>query len=167
MAGVTIAFAGAAAVHAPTAPNRQAAVTQQERWEGGWASLLRLRGPGLLAEAVRRRSLRLLMVICDLAVPPLGLLAAAALASLALSGGGALGGAWSGWLVLPSIAALVFVAAYVIGGLIAIRAPRSAYRALLHAPAFILAKPLSLRRTLTFRGDTWVRTERIHNEMEA
>jgi cellulose synthase/poly-beta-1,6-N-acetylglucosamine synthase-like glycosyltransferase len=166
-AGVTIAFAGAAAVHAPTAPSRQAAATQQERWEGGWASLLRLRVPGLLADTVRRRSPRLLVVAFDLAVPPLGLLAAAAVAGLALSVVGVMVGVWSGWPVLPWIAALVFVAVYVIGGLIAIRAPRSAYKALLHAPAFILAKPLSLRRTLTFRGDTWVRTERVHNEMEA
>jgi 1,2-diacylglycerol 3-beta-glucosyltransferase len=164
--GVTIAFAGAAAVHAPTAPSRQAAATQQERWEGGWATLLRMRAPGLLADVVRRRSPRLLMVAFDLAVPPLGLLAAAALGGLAFSAAPALGGAWSVWLALPWAVALLSVAVCVIGGLVAAGAPASAYRALLHAPLFILAKPLSLRRTLAFRGDTWVRTERAHNEVE-
>lgn len=165
--GVTIAFAGAAAVHAPTAPSRQAAVTQQERWEGGWASLLRLRAPRLLADVVRRRSPRLLVVFFDLAVPPLGLLAAAAVAGLGLSAAGAIAGAWPAWLTVPWLATLLSVALYVVGGLVATGAPRSAYRALLYAPVFILAKPLSLRRTLAFRGDTWVRTERVQHEIEA
>jgi cellulose synthase/poly-beta-1,6-N-acetylglucosamine synthase-like glycosyltransferase len=164
--GVIVTFAGAAAVHAPTAPTHAAAATQQERWEGGWASLMRTRLPGLLAIAVRRRSPRLLMVAFDLALPPLGLLAAGALAGLVLSGTGILAGAWSAWSALPWLVALLSVGVYVIGGLFAVGAPPSAYRALLHAPGFILAKPLSLRRTLSFRGDTWVRTERVTDGVE-
>lgn len=158
--GVSIAFAGAAAVHAPTAPTREAAATQQERWEGGWASLVRARVPRLLADVVCRRSPRLLAVAFDLAMPPLGLLAAAAVAGLAISGSGAVIGACPGWFTIPWTLALLSVVLYVVGGLLASGAPPSAYRALLHAPRFILAKPLSLRRTLTFRGDTWVRTGR-------
>jgi 1,2-diacylglycerol 3-beta-glucosyltransferase len=159
-AGVPIAFAGAAAVHAPTAPNQHVAATQQERWEGGWASLLRARLPELLADAVRHRSPRRLALAFDLAVPPLGLLTAGAAAGLTLTGAGAVLGAWPLWLALLWLTSLVSVAFYVLGGLIASGAPASAYRALLHAPRFVLAKPLSLRRTLRFRGDTWIRTER-------
>jgi 1,2-diacylglycerol 3-beta-glucosyltransferase len=158
--GVRIAFAGAAAVHAPTAPNHKAAQTQQLRWEGGWASLLRARLPQLLTDAWRRRAPGLAMIAFELAVPPLGLLAAGGLGGLLISGPLALAGAWSGWLVVPWIVACASVPLYVVVGFIAGGAPRSAYRALLHAPLFVLAKPLKLRRTLGFRGDTWVRTER-------
>jgi cellulose synthase/poly-beta-1,6-N-acetylglucosamine synthase-like glycosyltransferase len=165
--GVVIAFAGAAAVHAPTAPTQQAAATQQERWEGGWASLVRTRFPGLLTDAVRRRSPRLLMVALDLVLPPLGLLAAGAVAGLLLSGTAALLGAWSGSIALPWLVALLSLVVYVVGGLLATAAPPSAYRALLYAPRFVLAKPLSLRRTLKFRGDTWVRTERVTDGADA
>lgn len=161
--GVRIAFAGAAAVHAPTAPNLEAAQTQQLRWEGGWASLLRARLPRLLADAWRRRAPGLAMIAFDLAVPPLGFLAAGAFGGLVVSGLLALAGAWSGWLVVPWIVACASVPLYVLIGFVAAGASRSAYRALLHAPLFVLAKPLNLRRTLGFRGDTWVRTERSND----
>jgi cellulose synthase/poly-beta-1,6-N-acetylglucosamine synthase-like glycosyltransferase len=158
--GVRIAFAGAAAVHAPTAPSHQAAQTQQLRWEGGWASLLRARLPRLVRDAWRRRSLDPLLVAFELAVPPLGLQAAGALGGLLVTGLLSLVGLISGWFVVPWIVAFVSVPLYVLIGFISSGAPWSTYRALLHAPLFVLAKPLSLRRTLGFRGDTWVRTER-------
>lgn len=161
--GVRIAFAGAAAVHAPTAPNRRAEKTQQLRWEGGWANLLRGRMLQLLAQAGRRRAPVLLWTAFDLAVPPLGLLAAGAYGGLLISALLALAGAWSGWLVVPWIVASASVPLYVLVGFIAGDAPRAAYRALLHAPLFVLRKPLALRRTLGFRGDTWVRTERAND----
>lgn len=162
-----IAFAGAAGVRAPTAPNQQAAATQQQRWEGGWASLLRARGPGLLALSVRRRSARLLLAAFDLAVPPLGLFTAGAIGGLVVAGAGALLGIWPGWLPLPWLVALLSVLIYVIGGLVANRAPVRVFRALLYAPGLVLTKPLSLRRTLTFSSETWVRTERRGNEVDA
>jgi 1,2-diacylglycerol 3-beta-glucosyltransferase len=164
--GVRIAFAGAAAVHAPTAPNHEAAQTQQLRWEGGWASLLRAHLPRLLTDAWRRRSPGLAMIAFDLAVPPLGFLAAGALGGLGVSGSLALAGAWSLWLVVPWIVACASVPLYVLIGFNAAGASRSAYRALLHAPLFVLAKPLNLRRTLGFRGDTWVRTERPNDGVQ-
>ncbi len=164
LAGIRIAFAGAAAVHAPTAPNREAAQTQQLRWEGGWASLLRARVPQLLLEAWRRRTAGPLVIAFELAVPPLGLLAAAALGGLLLTASLALAGAFSAWMVAPWIVACASVPLYVIVGFIASRAPRSVYRALLHAPLFVLAMPLKLRRMIGFRGDTWVRTERPGND---
>jgi hypothetical protein len=164
--GVRIAFAGAAAVHAPTAPNPEAAQTQQLRWEGGWASLLRAHLPRLLTDAWRRREPGLAMVAFDLAVPPLGFLAAGALGGFVVSGSLALAGAWPGWLVVPWIVACASIPLYVLIGFNAAGASRSAYRALLHAPLFVLAKPLNLRRTLGFRGDTWVRTERPNDGVQ-
>jgi 1,2-diacylglycerol 3-beta-glucosyltransferase len=165
--GVSIAFAGAAGVRAPTAPNHEAAATQQERWEGGWATLLRTRGPELLAHAAVRRSPRLLLAVFDLAVPPMGLLTAAAVAGLAVAAGAAVLGAWSAWVVLPWFVAVGSVAAYVIGGLVANGAPISLFRALLHAPRLVAAKPFSLRRTLKFHSDTWVRTERTGSGLDS
>ncbi len=159
--GIPVAFAGAVAVHAPTAPSAAAAATQQQRWEGGWASLLRSRFLRLLADGVRGRSLALLMAAADLAVPPLGLLAAFAVCALAVSAIPSAFGAWSAWPVAPALVALMSIAFYVVAGLVAVRAPRSAYAALLHAPILVLRKPFSLGRTLRFRGDSWVRTERV------
>lgn len=158
--GVRIAFAGAAAVHAPTAPSNEAARTQQLRWEGGWASLLRGRLPQLLADARHRRAAGPLMTAFDLAVPPLGYLAAGAAAGLVMSGLLALAGASGTWPMVPWLTACASVPLYVLVGFIAGGARRATYRALLHAPWFVLAKPLSLRRTFSFSGDTWVRTER-------
>ena len=44
--------------------------------------------------------------------------------------------------------------------LIAAGAPSSAYRALAHAPAFVVRKLFRAHRLLRFRPDSWVRTER-------
>jgi hypothetical protein len=166
-AGIRIAFAGGAAVHAPTAPNQKAAQTQQLRWEGGWASLVRARVPRLLSDAWHRRAPGPVMIAFDLALPPLGLLAAGCFGGLLVSGLPALAGAWSAWLVASWIVACVSVPLYVVVGFIAGGAPRSAYRALLYAPRFVVTKVLGLRQTLGFRGDTWVRTERPADSVSA
>jgi hypothetical protein len=105
------------------------------------------------------------MIAFDLSVPPLGLLAAGALLGLLISGTFALAGAWSDWLLVPWIVTCATVPLYVAVGFIASGAPGSAYRGLLHAPLYVLAKPLKLRRTLAFRGDTWVRTERANDRV--
>ncbi len=159
-AGIAIAFAGGACVRAPTAPSAQAAATQQLRWEGGRAHLVRTRAPGLIAAAVAQRRATLLLVALDLVTPPLGTLAALALAGLAAGGVLTVAGVCSAWSLLPWLEAVAALPAYVLVGLAAAHAPRSAYRALLRAPQLILAKPLQLRRVLAFRPDSWVRTER-------
>jgi hypothetical protein len=120
-----------------------------------------------LALSVRRRSARLLLAAFDLAVPPMGLLTAGAVGGLVAAGVGALLGIWSGWLAIPWLLALLAVLVYVIGGLVASRAPARVFQALLYAPGLVLTKPLSLRRTLTFSSETWVRTERGSNEVDA
>ena len=75
-------------------------------------------------------------------------LAAGALGGLLLSAVLALSEAWSAWSIAPWIVACASVPLYVAVGFIAGDAPRAAYRGLLHAPLYVLTKPLNLRRTL-------------------
>ena len=159
-ADVRIAFAGGAIVLSPAAPNAGAARRQQLRWEGGKARLARTWIPRLVAGALRERRPSLLGAAFDLAVPPLGFLSAGALAGTAACAGLALVGLVPVWGLAPWAAASVAIPLHVLAGLVAGRAPGSAYRAMLRAPLFVLAKAWQLPHVLRFAGDTWVRTER-------
>lgn len=158
--GGKIAFAGGAVLMSPAAPTPQAAEQQQLRWEGGKIYLARTQLPRLLKRGLRERRLSLLGGAFDLAVPPLGFLAVAAV-------GGSLLGAclaalrlFPAWMVAPWLAALASIPLMVVIGLRAGHAPREGYVALLRAPLFLLTKPLRMYRLLNFHGDTWVRTDR-------
>ena len=159
-AGIEPAFARGAIAWSPVAPRGRAAETQQLRWEGGKFHLARTLGPRLVAQAVRERRPALVEAAVDLAVPPLGYLAAAA---ASVTGAGVVL-AWldglAAWAVTPSALALVEVPVYVLIGLIAADAPSTAYRALPRAPWFVVRKALRAHRLLRFRADSWVRTER-------
>lgn len=160
VAGVDPVFARGAIVWSASAPHGRAAETQQLRWEGGKLHLARTQIPRLVRDAFRKRRPSLLDAAAELAVPPLGYLAAAAgliaIAGIAL--------AWLDglalWAILPAVVALAAIPVYVLVGLIAARAPSSAYRALAHAPAFVVRKLFRAHRLLRFRPDSWVRTER-------
>ena len=159
-AGVSPVFARGAIVWSPVAPRGRAADTQQLRWEGGKLHLARTLSPRLLAQGFRERRPALVDAAVELAVPPLGYLAAAAGSVTAV--GVAL--SWldglAAWAVTPAALALAAIPAYVLVGLIAADAPSSAYRALAHAPWFVVRKALRAHRLLRFRADSWVRTER-------
>ena len=159
-AGVSPVFARGAIVWSPVAPRGRAADTQQLRWEGGKLHLARTLSPRLLAQGFRERRPALVDAAVELAVPPLGYLAAAAgsvtAAGVALSWLDGL----AAWAVTPAALALAEIPAYVLVGLIAADAPSSAYRALAHAPWFVVRKALRAHRLLRFRADSWVRTER-------
>lgn len=159
-AGVKPIFARGAIVWSASAPHGRAAEIQQLRWEGGKLHLARTQIPRLIAQAFRKRRPGLLDAAAELAVPPLGYLTAAA-GSVTLAGALL---AWldglARWAVLPAAAALAAIPVYVILGLVAARAPSSAYRALAYAPAFVVRKALRAHRLLRFRPDSWVRTER-------
>lgn len=158
--GIRIAFAGGAILMSPAAPNPQAAAQQQLRWEGGKVYLARTHLPRLIRRALRERRPALLGVAFDLAVPPLGFLAVAAV------GGSLLAACLSAleflppWAMAPWLATLGSIPLMVMVGLKAGHAPRAGYIALLRAPLFLLAKPLRMYRAVQFRGDTWVRTDR-------
>jgi cellulose synthase/poly-beta-1,6-N-acetylglucosamine synthase-like glycosyltransferase len=157
---VRIAFAGGAVLRSPTAPNARAAAQQQLRWEGGKAHLARTRIPQLFMAGVRQRHLALLGVAFDLAVPPLGFLAAIVAGGVMASGLLWLAGILPILALTPWLLAGIATALYVLVGMRAAGASRADYRALLRAPWFVVTKPLRARRVLSFRGDTWVRTER-------
>ena len=153
-------YASGAVLLSPPAPNGRAAAQQQLRWEGGKFHLARTRLPSLVARAVRERRPALLGVAVDLAVPPIGWLAATALAGSLVAGVLAAVMSVPLWTLTPWLVALGSIPLFVLIGLRAAGAPPSAYRALLRAPLLVLGKPLGAATLLRFRGDTWVRTER-------
>jgi 1,2-diacylglycerol 3-beta-glucosyltransferase len=152
-AGVSPLFARGAIVRSPAAPHGRAAEAQQLRWEGGKLHLARTKIPKLLAGGHVDAAI-------ELAIPPLGYLAGAAGGLTAA--GAAL--AWldglDPWAVAPAAVALGAIPVYVLVGLAAAKAPRSAYAALAHAPGFVVRKVFKVHRLLRFRPDSWVRTER-------
>jgi cellulose synthase/poly-beta-1,6-N-acetylglucosamine synthase-like glycosyltransferase len=168
LAGVRPVYAGDARLAAPVVGRGRAARTQRLRWEGGRFHVVRTRLPRLLAEVIGRRRWSLLDAAVDLAVPPLGLLATGSLLGAAL--GAVLLGAgvapW--WAVAPWLVAVAAVPAFVVVGLLAARAPRSMWRALLGAPALVAGELWTRLRLLRgLRADTWERTARPGEELTA
>ena len=156
-----MAFAGAACLHGPPAPNGQAAAQQTLRWQGGKAHLARTWILRLVRRGIHDRSPALIAAAFDLAVPPLALFAIGALLGAAVAATlTLLTGVAPAWVVVPWMLALVCVPLYVLVGFHAAGAPASAYLAMLHAPRYVLTMALRAHRILTFRADTWVRTER-------
>lgn len=160
LAGVRIAFAPGAILHSPPAPNPRAAAQQQLRWVGGKLHLVKAWVPRLVAQGVRERRPLLLVLAFGLALPPLGLLAAAAIGGTALAALLVGFGVTPGWVLAPWLIALGSIPAAVLVGLKAARAPRWAYIALACAPLLILDRVLRARRLLRFGGGEWVPTER-------
>jgi 1,2-diacylglycerol 3-beta-glucosyltransferase len=160
LAGIGPAFAGGAILLSPTAPTSEAATQQQLRWEGGKMHVARTQIPRLVASAFRLRRPLLLEAAFELAVPPLGLLAALAGVGSVVVGVLALVDVLPAWAVTPWLVALAAIPVYVLVGLRAAHAPRSAYRSLLQAPVLVLRKVFGAHRLFTFRADSWVRTQR-------
>lgn len=152
-AGIEPVFARGAIVRSPAAPHGRAAEAQQLRWEGGKLHLARTHVPKLLAKGRVDAAV-------ELAIPPLGYLTAAAGALTTV----AVALVWldglDAWSAAPAVVALAAIPVYVVVGLVAAKAPRSAYAALAHAPRFVVRKALRAHRLLRFRPDSWVRTER-------
>jgi len=162
--GVRPAFAGGAVLRSPAAPNPRAAAEQQLRWEGGKAHLARTQIPRLLARAVRERRPSLVGTAFELAVPPLGLLAAAVAVGTIVASVLLAAGAVPVWPLAPWVVAVAAIPLYVLVGLVAAGAPGWAYRSLLRAPLIVLGKLLHVRRVVGFDAMTWVRTERAGEE---
>jgi 1,2-diacylglycerol 3-beta-glucosyltransferase len=160
LSGVRTHFAGDAIVESPAAPTREAVAHQQLRWEGGKLHVARTQLPRLITAGLRRRDPALLEAAIDLAVPPLGILTAAAALGTAVCAILAAVGLLPGWSVAPWAFALVAIPVYVLVGFRAAHAPGSAYRSLVRAPLFVLRKATSLHRFRTFSPDSWVRTKR-------
>jgi cellulose synthase/poly-beta-1,6-N-acetylglucosamine synthase-like glycosyltransferase len=159
-AGERIAFAGDAVVRGPAAPTRQAAAQQQLRWHGGKVYMAKVWLPRLIASALRQRRLWLLGIALGLAVPPLGVLMATTAVGTVLVGVLTALGVCPAWLLGPWLLALTSIPLSVLIGMRAVRAPRAQYRALLHAPLYIVRAALRARAVARFGGEKWIRTER-------
>ena len=111
-------------------------------------------------QAVRERRVSLLGAAFDLAIPPLGLLAAGVITGTVAGALLALSGLTSAWVLAPWLLALASIPVSVLIGLRAAGAPRHGFTAMWRAPLFIVRQGLRTHRLLRFRGDVWVRTER-------
>jgi cellulose synthase/poly-beta-1,6-N-acetylglucosamine synthase-like glycosyltransferase len=159
-AGVRPAFARGAIVTSAAAPRGRVADEQQLRWEGGKLHVARKRTPRLLADAIRGRRGDLFDTAFEIAVPPLGYLAAAAASVTVVGAALVVFDGLDAWAVLPAALALVAIPIYVVMGFRAADAPPAAYASLARAPSLVVRKLLNAYRLLRFRADSWVRTER-------
>ncbi len=161
VAGIRPAFARGAIVRGPVAASGRNADVQRARWEGGRLRIARAAFPRLMREIVGRRRWSLLDAAVDLAVPPLGLLAAIALSGTVAQGVATATRLAPMWSLVPWATSLVGIAGFVLIGLHAAGAPRSVYRSLMWSPGFVARKALgSVAVVRSARRDVWVRTGR-------
>lgn len=161
LAGISTAFTADGTVWGPMPTGGSAARTQRLRWEGGRFNVVRTRLPQLLRRGIVDRRLDLLEGAVDLAVPPLGLLAAMLLAGAVGAGTCILLLGISSWALAPWMVGLVSLVGFVLVGLRAGHAPASMYVSLLRAPEFVVVGLLTRLRLLGgLRATTWERTER-------
>ncbi|MBM9521192.1 glycosyltransferase family 2 protein [Desulforhopalus vacuolatus] len=143
-----------AVIRSEMAVSRSQASSQRERWEGGRFALARELIPRLAGKCLQGE-FRYFHALMDLAVPPLSLLIAAILFSLAAS-----------WLLFPStlpigFACLLISVIYVASGQLLMRAPLRLWCYLASAPVYIVWKMLLyLKMALRGSENTWTRTTR-------
>ncbi|HEY6193294.1 MAG TPA: glycosyltransferase family 2 protein [Bacteroidota bacterium] len=160
--GVPVTFAPEAQVIATMPAEARHAESQRARWEAGRLPVIRRYAPLLAREIVKEKSFRLFDALLDLLMPPLVTM----LAFVSLLAGTHLLLAAAGWTAaLPY--ALMWFGILALGmshallGLIAVRADKSLYRALLYVPWYAAWK-LMLYGRLILRGtpQRWIRTAR-------
>jgi cellulose synthase/poly-beta-1,6-N-acetylglucosamine synthase-like glycosyltransferase len=159
--GIKPVFAGGARVRGPVPSSRRGAQIQRERWEGGRLRIVSEIFPGLLRQILFRRRWSLLDLAIDLAVPPLGVLTAGALAGSVLVAGLVRAHVLSPWALVPWLIGLAALVGFVLVGLRSARAPGWMYRRLLSCPGFVLRKVIGTVGVVRNRSSkSWVRTER-------
>ena len=158
--GELVGFVPDAVVEAEMPSTFAAARTQNERWELGRLQVARTYVPRLLRRsfgAGRTHRLAHIDAALDLLVPPLSVLTATT--GLLVVAGVAAGGARRPpRLVTATAGSLVL---HVLGGLAIVRAPRSVWTGLLHAPRVVIWKLVLLARVVARPGRVaWRRTPR-------
>lgn len=139
------------------------ATSQNQRWERGRHELIRAFVPVLVRRALTDRRHRVAKVdaVLDHLVPPLSVLAAVQLVATGLAAAGtAAGHSAARRLLMIDIAAILLVALHVVGGLYAVRAPRTVYRHLLSAPKVVVWKIGVWSSVARSRDVAWTRTRR-------
>jgi cellulose synthase/poly-beta-1,6-N-acetylglucosamine synthase-like glycosyltransferase len=136
-------------------------VTQRTRWEHGHLVTILYEAPRLLAALVKRLSLRVLMILLELSVPPLTLLVVATI--ICLIALGSISYLLGTWLPILTYASVALIAAT---GLLAVWLQRGREilppRLALQIPRYALVKVPMYLRFVTHRQRAWVRTERDH-----
>ena len=154
--GVRVDFVPEAQVRAPAPRTPSGARTQSARWDSGRATLAACLTPRLLARWLRTRERAALDAALEPLLPPQSVLLATTLLAIATSRH-----AGTRPLVRAAAGAIVAQVAYVVGGLAAVGAPPSVWRALVGAPRFVAGRLLGLSAMFARRGPThWERTER-------
>ncbi|MEI8165809.1 MAG: glycosyltransferase family 2 protein [Chloroflexales bacterium] len=156
LAGERATFAPDAVVWAEMPDSLRGAQTQNERWEQGRMEMIRRFVPGLLGQAVRRRSFLLFDAAVEQLIPPFSVVAGASGAVLltALALRSPLGIAIATFIVLGQ-------SVYIFGGLALAHAPSEVYKSLLSAPVYVAWKIwLYVRLLLGLKPRSWVRTAR-------
>lgn len=156
LAGERVEFAAEASVSQAVPTSHREGSSQQERWEQGKLELIRAWSGRLLGSGLLRRDPQRLHAGLECLVPPQSLLA---LGNLAGAAAGLL--LRSRRLLALSLFSALAQATFVLGGLRLVGAPAYVYRALLSAPALIVAKLGLYARLASGRGPSgWVRTAR-------
>lgn len=155
--GIRVDFAWDTSVRADMPVSLAQARSQNARWERGRLQLLRTHVPGLLSDAIRKRSLLRLDAAIEQLIPPQSvpvvLAGISCLAAVALHTPGA--------AVLAGLS-LLGQLAYLAAGLALVRAPWRAYLALSSAPVYIAWKfGVYAQAMLSARASAWIRTARV------
>ena len=156
LAGERVTFAPEAVLYAAMPTTLRGAQTQNVRWERGRLEQVRRYAPQLLRASLARRSFLLFDAAVEQLIPPFSVIIGATLALLP-----AAILARARRTTALGLALLAGEAIYSLAALVLARAPRSVYRALLYAPAFIAWKTwLYIRVLLGLDRAGWVRTAR-------
>jgi 1,2-diacylglycerol 3-beta-glucosyltransferase len=154
--GIRVDFAPETSVLAEMPTTFDQASSQNARWERGRLQLLRHRVPGLFRSALAERSPLRLDAAVEQFIPPLSV--PFALGGCCLLVSLALGAALPATLAALSLIGQV---AYLLAGLVLVRAPLRIYLALGYAPLYVVWKlSIYARALLSTRTAHWVRTAR-------
>jgi hypothetical protein len=157
LAGLKVCYRGDASVRSPLPVSLDGWLEQQMRWEAGRRWVTRRYAPKLITLGIIRMSPQTLVTGLDLVIPPQSVMA---FVSTAAGGLGWVTGSVVGKRL--AMAALSAQAAFVLGGLIWMRAPTTAFLSLMRAPQLV-ARKLRLHAQITHGGAVdraWVRAER-------
>jgi len=135
--------------------------TQRTRWEHGHLQVLFTQVPRVVFAALRNGRPSLLVTACDLAIPPLSLLAIASSAAMAAAVAmGLLGAGWGPATILASAGTLASTA--VVAALFR-HLPEMSWKWLLAIPRYVIGKLPIYVAFLFRRQRAWVRTARESN----
>ncbi|AHG87672.1 glycosyl transferase group 2 family protein [Gemmatirosa kalamazoonensis] len=159
LAGVRVAYVGAAHVYGDMPSSTDASRSQRARWERGRRAVGREYAGRLLREAVRRRDVVLLDLLLDVVVPPLSRLVAALVVGWTVAvAAAALGAPAASAVAVWTVGALAIVVYLARGCALTGNGLRAAAD-LVYAPVYMLWK-LTVAAGRATRNDEWVRTSR-------